>query len=97
MVVDVAFKLFIDNVEFVDNAFKLDIVEPPVKEFIILNNVVDVLFKFDMDVLKLFIEFNNDVEVAFRFDIDKDDVDDKLVKSVLNEPVERFNVGWYII
>jgi hypothetical protein len=45
-----------------------------------------------MDVLKLFIEFNNDVDVVFRFDIDKDDVDDKLVKSVLNEPVERFNV-----
>jgi hypothetical protein len=45
-----------------------------------------------MDVLKLFIEVNNDVDVAFRFDIDKDDVDDKLVKYVLNEPVERFKI-----
>ncbi len=92
IVVDVACKFDIFNAEYVDKLFKFVIVELPVNEFIIFNYVVDVLFKFDVDVLKLFIEVNNDVDVVFRFDIDKDDVDDKLVKSVLNEPVERFKL-----
>ena len=41
MVVDVAFKLFIDNVELVDNEFKL------------LNMVVDVEFKTFIDNVEL--------------------------------------------
>ncbi len=48
-VVYIAFKVLIDNVEFVDNEFRLDKVELPVKEFIILNNVVDVAFKSLID------------------------------------------------
>jgi len=56
--VDVAFKLFIDNVEFVDNEFKL------------LNVVVDVAFKLFIDNVELveyeFKLLNIVVDVAFK-------------------------------
>ncbi len=41
IVVDVACKFDIFNAEYVDKLFKFVIVELPVKEFIIFNNVVD--------------------------------------------------------
>ena len=58
IVVDVAFKLFIDNVELVLNEFILD------------NNVVDVAFKFDIDVVWPFTNPNIVVDVVFKFDIE---------------------------
>jgi hypothetical protein len=39
------FKCMVDKVEFDDNEFKSDQVEPQVQTFIIINNVVDVAFK----------------------------------------------------
>ena len=83
MVVEVAFKLLIDNIEFVDKLFKLlnivvdvvfkllidniEFVDKLVKS--VLNDDVEV-FKVNIDVLLLFIEFNKDVDVEFKFDID---------------------------
>ena len=56
--VDVAFKLLIDNVELVDNEFKLE------------NIVPDVAFKFDIDVVWPLTKPNKVVDVAFKFDIE---------------------------
>jgi hypothetical protein len=47
--VDVAFKLLIDNIELADKLFKFVIVELPVIEFIIFNNVFEVAFKLLID------------------------------------------------
>ena len=53
-VVDVAFKLFIDNVEFVDKPFKF------------VNTDVDVEFKLLIDVVCPLTKFNIVVDVAFK-------------------------------
>ena len=53
MVVDVAFKSLINNIEFVDNEFKYDKLELRLKEFIIFNNVVGVAFKLLIGKVKI--------------------------------------------
>ncbi len=55
IVVEVEFKLLIDNVELVDKQYKL------------LNIIVDVEFLFDNCVVWPFINPNNDVDVEFNF------------------------------
>ena len=53
IVVDVACKFDIFNAEYVDKLFKFVIVELPVKEFIIFNNVVDVALILLIDNVEL--------------------------------------------
>ncbi len=51
------------------------VLNEPVERFHVViefNYDVDVLFKFDIELLLLSIEFNNDVDVEFKFVIDKD-------------------------
>ena len=71
IVVDVAFKLFIDNVELVDNEVKL------------LNIVVEVAFKLFIDNVELvdneFKLLNVVVDVVFKLLINNIDDDDKKV------------------
>ena len=62
------FKLFIDNVEFVDKLFKL------------LNIVVDVAFILLIDVVWPFINPKYVVDVAFKLFIDNIEFFDKLFK-----------------
>ena len=68
IVVDVAFKLLILNIELVDKLFKL------------LNIVVDVLFKYDNWVVCPFINPKNVVYVAFKLFILYIELVDKLSK-----------------
>ena len=74
--VDVLFKLVIDNVELLDNEFKL------------VNIVVDVLFKLLIDnielVDKLFKLVNIVVDLLFKLLIDNIELVDKLFKLVVN-------------
>ena len=51
IVVDVACKFDIFNAEYDDKLFKFVIVELPVNEFIIFNNVIDVAFKLLIDII----------------------------------------------
>ena len=88
-VVDVVFKLLIDNIEFVDKLFKLFKVELPVNAFIIPNNDVDVVFKFVICVVWPFINPNNDVDVVFKLLIDNIEFVDKLFKFELKFDAER--------
>ena len=53
IVVDVVCKFDIFNAEYVDKLFKFVIVELPVKEFIIFNNVVDVALILLIDNVRL--------------------------------------------
>ena len=87
IVVDVAFKLFIDKIDDVDKLFKFDKVELPVNAFIIPNNVVDVAFKLfianidDVDRLVISVlivavdRFKVDMDVLLLFIIFNNDVD----------------------
>ena len=69
-VVDVAFKLLIDNVELVDRLFKL------------VSIVVDVKFKLLIDVVCPLTKFNNVVDVVFKLLIDNVELVEKLFKSL---------------
>ena len=99
IVVDVACKFDIFNAEYVDKLFKFVIVELPVKEFIIFNNVVDVALILLIDnvelVDKLFKLLNILVDVVLVLLIDNIELVDKLFKLVNKKPVSLPN--WFIL
>ncbi len=87
IVVDVACKFDIFNDENDEKFFKLVIVELPVNEFIIFNNVVDVTFKLLIDHIddydKLFIILKILFDALFKLLIDNTEFVNKLFKLSL--------------